>query len=306
MQRFLRALAAEPWAIHPPKANEILGYLEARLSGQVSEPEGDDIEARIDPNRRRRTAQKSGSIAVIRVHGAIANRAGLMDGESMGVGTSAERLEARIREAVQDESVKAVILDVNSPGGSAAGTPELASAIREMRGGKPIVAQVNALAASAAYWIASATDEIVATESSQIGSIGVISVHESIAKMLEDEGVEETIVSAGEYKAEGNPYEPLSPEAQEHMQSMVNKYYTMFLDAVASGRGVDKETVESEYGQGRVKLAADAKKAGMIDRIETLRGTLERLGGEDQSRAAARSTSLQKQRLELERQEAQT
>lgn len=300
MQRFLRAIASEPWAIHPPKAQEILGYLEARMSGEFSE------EARMDPNKRRRTQQKSGAISVINVHGAIANRAGLMDGESLGTGTSAERLENDIRAAVNDESVKAIVLDVNSPGGSAAGTPELASAIREMRGSKPIVAQVNALAASAAYWIASSADEIVATESSQVGSIGVISVHESIAKMLEDEGVEETIISAGKYKAEGNPFEPLDSEAQEHMQSMVNKYYTMFLDAIAAGRGVDKETIESEFGQGRVKLAAEAKKAGMIDRIGTMRETLERLGAEDQPRAAARSTSLQKQRLELERQEAQT
>ena len=303
MHRFLRAIAAEPWAIWEPKAQEILGYLEARLSGAI-EPQSGEPEARLDSRERRKTKQRSGNVAVIRVHGAISNRAKRMESESMGSGTSAEDVENEVRAAVDDESVKAIVLDVNSPGGSAAGTPELASAIRSLRGQKPIVAQVNALAASAAYWIGSATDEIVATESSQVGSIGVIAVHEEISQMLEAEGVRETIISAGQYKAEGNPYEPLTEEAQAEMQRRVDAYYRMFVRAVAEGRGVDTEKVESDFGQGRVMLAEDARRVGMIDRVGTLRETLSRLGADDGTRAAARSVSLESKRVALERHQA--
>lgn len=313
MHRFLRAIAAEPWAIWEPKAQEILGYLEARLSGaalpEPTELETFEPDARIDSRERQKTKNRSGNIAVIRVHGAISNRAKRMDTMSMGGGTSAEDVENEIRAAVADESVKAIVLDVNSPGGSAAGTPELASAIRGLRGEKPIVSQVNALSASAAYWIASATDEVIATESSQIGSIGVIAVHEEISQMLEQEGVRETIISAGQYKAEGNPYEPLTEEAQAEMQRKVDAYYRMFVDAVAEGRGVDREKVESDFGQGRVMLAADARRAGMIDRIGTLRETLERYGApgdhqRERTRAAARSVPFEAKRLNLERHKA--
>lgn len=283
----------------------MLGIIETRLQHGKLEPE--EIEARINGRKERKVAETDGGIAVIPVRGVISNRASMIEDVSPGAGTSAERLERDMRAAYDSREVKAIVLDVDSPGGSAAGTPEVANVIRSMRGGdKPIIAQVGGLAASAAYWIASAADEIVATPSSDIGSIGVITVHENIQKMLEEEGVEPTIISAGKYKAEGNPFEPLDDEAREAIQSKVDQFMNMFVGAVAEGRGVDKDTVRTEFGQGRTMLAEDAKRAGMIDTIGSMRETLERFGGRpeggrNRQRAGnARAVAFERRRLNLE------
>lgn len=289
MYRFVRGLAQQPWAIEPAFADRALGVLEARLQGNRPGPA--EIEARLSGSREKATADRDGAIAVIPVRGVISQRASMIEDVSPGAGTSAERIEEQIREAHGSRDIKALVLDVDSPGGAAAGTPEAAEVIRAYRGGdKPLVAQVHGLAASAAYWLASAADEIVSTRSSQIGSIGVITVHESISRMLEDEGKTETVISAGAYKAEANPYEPLSDEAREHLQSVVDQYYGLFVRGVAEGRGVSAEMVESEFGQGRTLLADDALQAGMIDRIGTMRETLQRLGADVEGGASASST----------------
>ena len=302
--RLLRAIASQPWAMSPDHVDAMLGIIEHRLHhGQRTQ---EDIEARIGGQKANSVARKEGVIAVIPVRGVISNRASMIEDLSVGMGASAERIEQNIRAAYDDKEVKAIVLDVDSPGGSAAGTPELADAIRSMRGGdKPIVAQVNGLAASAAYWIASGCDEVVATESSQVGSIGVITVHEEVSRMLEEEGITETIISAGKYKAEGNPFEPLDDEARANIQSMVDSYYSMFLSAVAEGRGTDNETVRTEYGQGRVLMATDAKRKNMVDRIGTMRETIERFGGRlggasRRERASSpRAVAIESRRLNL-------
>lgn len=306
MQRLLRAIASQPWAMSPDYVSAMLDVIAYRLThGHRGDAE---IEARIGGRKEKSIAEQNGSIAVINVRGVISNRASLIEDLSVGAGTSAERLDQQVRAAYDDPDVKAIVLDVDSPGGSAAGTPEVAETIRSLRGGdKPIVAQVQGLAASAAYWIASAADEVVATPSSQVGSIGVITVHEEISRLLEEEGVTETIISAGKYKAEGNPFEPLSDEAREYTQEKVDQLYAMFLIAVAQNRGTDKNAVKNDYGQGRVMLADDARKIGMIDRVGTMRETLERFGGRlgggnRRERAGnARSVSLEKKRLNLAR-----
>lgn len=288
----------------PDYVDAMLGIFEHRMAHGHRDPA--DIEARIGGAKERKTAHQEGDIAVIPVRGVISNRASMIEDLSVGMGASAERIEQNIRAAYDDRDVKAIILDVDSPGGAAAGTPELGSVIRSLRGGdKPIVAQVNGLCASAAYWIASGCDEVVATESSQVGSIGVITVHESVAKMLEEQGVEETIISAGKYKAEGNPFEPLDDEARANIQGMVDSYYSLFLSAVAEGRGTDNETVRTEYGQGRVLMAAESKRKNMIDRIGTMRETIERFGGRltggsRRERASSpRAVALERRKLNL-------
>lgn len=302
--RLLRAIASQPWAMSPDYVDAMLGIFEHRLAHGQRDPA--EIEARIGGAKERKTASREGDIAVIPVRGVISNRASMIEDLSVGMGASAERIEQNIRAAFDDRDVKAIVLDVDSPGGAAAGTPELGAAIRSLRGGdKPIVAQVNGLCASAAYWIASGCDEVVATESSQVGSIGVITVHEEVSRMLEEQGIKKTTISAGKHKAAGNPFEPLDDEARANIQSMIDSYYSMFLSAVAEGRGTDKETVRAEYGQGRVLMAADAKRKNMIDRIGTMRETIERFGGRlggspRRERASSpRAVALERRKLNL-------
>lgn len=307
LSHLLRAIAAMPWAMSQDGLDLMIGVLAYRLQngGPLS---AQQVETRINGRREKRVRESAGNIAVIPVRGIIANRMGMVTDISKPESASAEKIERDIRAAYADDSIKAIVLDMDTPGGSAAGTPELGATLQSLRGGpKPIVAQVNALSASAGYWIASSVDEIVAVPSAQIGSIGVITVHKQIAKMMEDEGIVATIIASSKFKGEANPYEPLSEEALEYLQGMVNQYDDMFVKAVAEGRGVSTNQVREDFGQGRTMLAAEAKRLGMIDRVGTMRETLERLGAKfndspSRTRASSpqRSLSVRRKRLQLE------
>jgi capsid assembly protease len=124
--------------------------------------------------------------------------------------------------------------------------------------------------ASAAYWLAASASEIVALPSAQVGSIGVFSMHEDVSKALDEKGVKVTLISAGKFKTEGNPFEPLSDDAKAAVQGTVDFYYGQFTSDVANGRGVAVDSVRAGFGEGRVVTAKDALKLGMIDRVGTL------------------------------------
>lgn len=218
-------------------------------------------------------------IAVLPVLGVISQRAAMVDDVSGPGGTSVERLTARFRSVLADPSVKAIILDIDSPGGGVYGVQELAAEILASRGQKPILAVANSLAASAAVWIATAADEFSATPSAEVGSIGVYAAHEDISKYLEAEGIKVTLVSAGEFKTEGNQFEPLSEDAVAYMKTRVDEYMNAFVGAVAKGRGVSAAKVRKDFGQGRTMGAQAAKAAGLIDRIETLDQAIRRVAG---------------------------
>jgi ClpP class serine protease len=132
---------------------------------------------------------------------------------------------------------------------------------------------------------------VVVTPSGEVGSIGVYAAHEDISGMLEQDGVKVTLVSAGKYKTEGNPFEPLSDEAREYIQGRVDEYAAMFHRAVAAGRGVAVERVRSEFGEGRVFGAQEGVSRGLADRVgtldETIRKASRRPPASPQERAAA-------------------
>lgn len=184
-------------------------------------------------------------------------------------GTSTDLFGAMFDAAIADPSIGAILIDVDSPGGSVYGAQELSDKIFKARGSKPIIAVANSLMASAAYFIASAADEVLITPSGEVGSIGVIAIHMDYSKYESDIGVKPTIIKAGKYKSEGNPHEPLNDEAFDYLQGRVNEYYTAFVGTVARNRGVSAGTVMKDFGEGRVFGALKAKKAGMVDGIMT-------------------------------------
>lgn len=277
-----RFVTEHPWAILPEKLAVIEEVLALRAQGIRFTAE--EIQARIGAAAVRPAARASGSVAVLPLFGVVTQRAGLMT--QMSGGTSTEAFSAALRQALADDSVGSILIEVDSPGGNVAGVPELADEIYRLRGQKPIVASANTLMASAAYWIASSADEIVVTPSADIGSIGVIAMHQDRSQAMEQLGVRTTFITAGRFKAEGNPFEPLSEEARAFIQSRVDGYYDMFVRAVARNRGVSVSTVKSDFGEGRVVGPKEAVRAGMADRIETLRDTIARLSGSRGSRGA--------------------
>lgn len=270
-----RLVYGSPWAILPETLAMICEVVDMRAAGQRFTAE--EIEQRVGAASRPRTRTTAASIAVLPVFGIISYRMNMMT--AMSGGTSTELLAAEFRQLVNDDSIGAIVLDVDSPGGMVDGVPELAAEIFNARGSKPIVAVANSLAASAAYWIATAADEVIVTPSGQVGSIGVITAHQDESGYYEQQGVKTTLISAGRYKAEGNPYEPLTDDARASIQARVDDYYGMFVNAVARHRGVKATDVRNGFGEGRVVGAQEAKKLGMVDRVETLNETLSRLAG---------------------------
>lgn len=276
-ERILAAVHDELWAIREIKMQAILDFLSLQASGVKFSAE--EIEARISKSAERGVARREGAIAILPVRGVIANRMPMMGDVSGGGGTSNEAMTNALRQALNDDGVKAIILDVDSPGGAVSGTDELASMIYAARGGaKPIVAHVNASAHSAAYWIASAADEVVVTPTGSVGSIGVLGIHEDMSGAMEKQGVRKTIISAGRHKAAGNPFEPLADETRARIQARVDGVYDMFVKAVARNRNVSQTAVREGFGQGDIVMASAAVAEGMADRIATFEETLQRFG----------------------------
>lgn len=267
-EHLLAWIAQEPWAIEPGKAHEILAYLELRaFNGETAE--------RMHPSRERSIREHPGNVAVIPIHGTMSQRQ--LPGASTGGGVASEAVGRAIDKAVADEHIKAIVLHVDSPGGSVYGTRELAAKVSAAKAVKPVIAQVDSLAASAAYWVATQATELVVTPGGEVGSIGVLAMHEDVSAMLEARGVRPTVISAGKYKAEFSPYGPLGEEARAHLQSRVDSAYRDFVNAVAQGRGTKPSTVEADFGQGRTVQAREALAVGMVDRIATFDETLARL-----------------------------
>lgn len=251
----------------------------------------------------RRPARQASAVAVVSVTGVLAPRTtafGWMFGEQ-----GLDAVVAEVRALVADAGVSAVVLDIDSPGGSVYGIEEAAATVRELRGQKPIVAVAQPLAASAAYWLMSAATEALVTPSGEVGSVGVYSLHLDWSRWFESEGVTPTLISAGPHKVEGNPFQPLSDDAREALQASVDRYYGMFVAAVAKGRGVSVEDVRGTFGGGQLVGARAAQATRMVDGIGTLEDgiaravALARGRAKDAAQAAADAAWLETARLRL-------
>ena len=282
----LSLLFNTPWAILPAKLQAMTEVLQLRLQGVMFTAE--EIRARVGESAQGGAMpMMSGSVAVLPLRGVISQRANLIT-QSSG-GTSAEAFGKAFMGAMESDSVKAIVLDIDSPGGSVHGISELADLIFEARGPKPIVAVGNPEAASGAYFLGSQADEFVSIPTGLVGSIGVLTEHIDRSKAEAMAGLKTTLIAAGTFKTEGNPHEPLSTAGRQHEQSMVDSFYEMFVGAVARGRGVSPETVRDGFGQGRMLGSKAALEAGMIDRIATLEEVITGLGG---GQSASGTTSI--------------
>ena len=264
MRDILTDIMRDPWAIAPDKFAALLYALPRAASGPQP------AAARPTPG-----ARSVGLVQVIPLVGTIFPRGGGFWAELFG-GASAERFAAAVRQAANDPAVSAIVLDVDSPGGSVAGITEAAAVVRDATTQKPVVAIANSLAASAAYWIASAATELMVTPSGEVGSIGVFAAHEDISAALDHAGIKVNLISAGKYKTDGNPYTPLSDEARAAIQASVDRYYGMFVADVARGRNSTPDAVQAGFGEGRTVGAQEARRQGMADAVGTFDDAVQR------------------------------
>lgn len=269
----LMALAAEPLAIEPGKLQQVMDFLLLRADGVKISAE--EIEARVTNRDAKQAAASGGKVAVLPIFGMIMPRV-----ESMKVserGTPLADVAQTFRGLLADDNVSAIVAQFHSPGGLADGVEEFSQEVFEARGIKPLVAQIDSQAASAAYWIASQFDEVVASPSGHAGAIGVYTVHDDISGALEKLGVKRTVIKSGKFKGEGVAG-PLTEEFAARVQERVDTMGRMFRKAVARGRGVTQTKVEEDFGQGDSFGAAELVKRGMADRVDSMKATLERFG----------------------------
>ena len=256
---------------------------------------GAELHAELGIAARGRTAARAAAtIAVVPIQGLIAQH-------PQSLGASVDEIDQELTAALTNPRIDAILLDVDSPGGTVGGVPELGAKILAGRAEKPIVALANGLMASAAYWLGSAADEVVVTPSGEVGSIGVYMLHEDWSRNLDQDGIAVTAISAGKYKTEGAPWEPLSAEAEAFMRARVDEVYGWFIKAVATGRRDSQANVRAGYGEGRVLGAAQAVKAKLADRVATFEETVARLVARV-DRAATRggqSAAILRKRLDL-------
>ena len=278
----LKVVFGRCWAIEPEMLTVICDIVAERAQGQI--PTAKEIEARIG-RRRAKIKPVQGGVTVLPLHGILSQRMNMIS--EISAGTSYEEFGSWFDAAVEDEAVGAIVLDVDSLGGSVYGLEELSEKIYAARGRKPIVAVANAKAASAAYHIGSSAKQFAITPSGEIGSIGIVSVHTDVSAADEQIGLKRTIISTPKFKAEGNPYEALTKEARDHEQGMVDDFYGRFVGDVARNRNTTRADVEAHFGQGRMVLAEAAVAAGMADRVATLSQVLTELGVKTQTGRAA-------------------
>lgn len=228
------------------------------------------------PEKARLDAARETGVYVIPVHGPLVSRSAHV--EMCSKMTSYEGIRSHLNAALTDPGIAHIVLDVDSPGGSASGMADLAEEIFSARAIKPITAIVNFTAYSAAYGLASAASEIVLSNSSGVGSIGVLARHIDMSAKMEKDGAKITTIFAGKRKNDLSPTAPLTEEATAWLTDLVQGSYTEFTNLVARNRKMNPQAVrDTEAG---VFHGQSAIAAGLADRIEAPQAAINRIAKE--------------------------
>ena len=239
-------------------------------------------------------------IAVLTIRGPLFQHPSLF--QMFVGGTSTTQFGALLADAVDDETISQILIDVDSPGGEVAGVAALAAQIRAARGTKPIVAIANSVASSAAYVLATSADELYVSPGGAVGGLGVVTAHEDTSAALAAAGVRVTLISAGPYKTEGNPFGPLDAAAKKFMLQRCGEIYGAMLQDVAKGRGCSVDTVRRGFGEGRTVGADAAMAAGMVDGQLSFDGVINHMQRSSRvARAAPRSAAMRSNYATLDR-----
>ncbi len=200
----------------------------------------------------------------------------IVDGERGSMGEAVAGPFVRAMERLEeDDSVKAVVLRINSPGGSALASDRMWEAARTLAEAKPLIASVGNMAASGGYYIASAADEIVAHPNSLVGSIGVVGGKFNVAGLTEELGIRTYVLQRGQRAAWATPVRALNASERKAFEGLLESTYDRFIDRVSTGREMERETVLAA-AEGRVMTAQDGQALGLIDAMAGLSAALER------------------------------
>ena len=258
MMKIWNRIAGEPWAITETAMQSILqiAMRENETPQAVAAKLGRELQNTYNVIER-------DGVAIIPVTGPLFRYANIFT--SISGATSYELIAKDFRSALDNAKIHTIILDIDSPGGEVNGVSELASMIYEARGKKPIIAYASGDAASGAYWIASAADEIVVSETSALGSIGVVGMY----RKADDDKAIEIVSSQSPHKR----LDPASDDGHARLQSRIDAMADVFIGSIARHRNIDASRVLNDYGGGDVFIGQQAVDASLADRI----GSLEKL-----------------------------
>ncbi|HVD45396.1 MAG TPA: signal peptide peptidase SppA [Rubrobacter sp.] len=203
-------------------------------------------------------------IVVVPVQGTIAPADDSLGGTQPSV--TPEGLADALRQAGQDPTAAAVVLEINSPGGGVTASDEMHQSVLDFKKntGKPVVVSMGDVAASGGYYISTAADRIVAYETTLTGSLGVIIPLNNFAEAADKYGIKQVVIKSGKYKDMGSAFREMTPEERDILQSFVDDLYAQFVDVISEGRDIPKDRVR-EIADGRVYSGLQAKKLGLID-----------------------------------------
>ncbi len=183
-----------------------------------------------------------------------------------GVITDSEATIEQLKRFAKDDSVKAIVVRINSPGGGVGPSQEIHEEIRKLKGKKPVVSSMGAVAASGGYYIACASQKIYANPGTITGSIGVIMQFVNVKDLIEKIGIKGVVVKSGELKDTGSPVRDMTPEERQYLQAVIDNVHAQFVQAVADGRKLDVEAVR-KIADGRIFSGEQAKELGLVDAL---------------------------------------
>jgi signal peptide peptidase SppA len=258
------AALQEPWAIRSSAdIEQILAIAERK--NEVSKEMLDAYRTETH-ERGSRGLRRLEDVAILDIEGPLFKKANLFT--AISGASSYEMALKDLKVALDDAEINGICLNIDSPGGTVAGCDELASAIYEARGQKPIVAFVNGMGCSAAYWIASAADEIVLTPSSEVGSIGVVMAFQDRTKADEQAGIKNVEFVSSNAPGKRPKYD--TDEGKALIQKRADDLEEVFIGAVARNRGTDPKTIIKDFGAGGVEVGENAVRKGMADVVGTM------------------------------------
>lgn len=284
-------ITTRAWALEESVGAQLQAVVMRHVAGTtISQDEIDEIVAARDAKTAARKVEYevSNGTAVIPVTGVIAKHASQVNNVSQPRGTATTDVADMLKRALADDSVRDILLAIDSPGGAVDGVQALSDHVFNARGKKPITALADGQMCSAAYWIGSQADRVLATPDAVVGSIGVYATAADVSRAAKNEGVEVTVVRSGKHKGAGTPGTALSTDHIAGIQRTVDSYAALFRQAVARGRGSAIADVGA-VATGEVWIGADAQSAGLIDGVATLEQVLGVSAAPTQAAATAAS-----------------
>jgi len=283
MEKDINMAPGYVYAIHPQYHNHVATRLQ-RLSRLTADKQAAAIEAAIKSEAKYEIRD---GIAIIRMKGIMEKIAYWSDE------VSTIYIQRQLQSAGTNDKVHAVLLVVNSPGGTVEGIADLEDALAAVRAAKPLVVQSDGMIASAAYWAAAQGNKIYAGRGDMIGSIGVRQILYDESKWFEKEGIEPVVIDTGEHKSAGAMGTKITDEQREEFQRIVDVYYDMFLKAILRGRTISMKALQP-LADGRVFIGQEAVDNGLIDGVLTFDETLAKI---KKKRASRTSGAIRDRRI---------